>query len=109
MKHAQCCIKGEELFHRPRPDEPHSSSITIQSLILLHLMDNDTIKTVATVVAGLGLAAVAIRASQKKPKTGRESWNPKTDFSEYDYIIAGGQFPFRCRLGSRVGPNVRCI
>ncbi|KAF9304480.1 hypothetical protein BGZ74_001440 [Mortierella antarctica] len=56
-------------------------------------MDNNTIKTVATVAAaGLGLAAVAIRASQRKLKTGRESWNPKTDLSEYDYIIAGGQF-----------------
>lgn len=56
-------------------------------------MDNNTIKTVATVAAAsLGLAAVAIRASQRKLKTGRESWNPKTDLSEYDYIIAGGQF-----------------
>ncbi|KAG0034766.1 hypothetical protein BGZ82_005615 [Podila clonocystis] len=53
-------------------------------------MNNDTIKTVATVAAaGLGLAAVAIRASQRKPKTGRESWNPKTDLSEYDYIVVG--------------------
>lgn len=56
-------------------------------------MDGDAIRAVAT-AAGLGLAAVAIRASRKKEKTGREPWT-KLDLSEYDYIIAGGQCLYR--------------
>jgi hypothetical protein len=55
-------------------------------------MDKDSFKAVATAAAvGLGLAGIAIHASPRKAKTGREPWNPKTDFTEYDYIIVGGQ------------------
>ncbi|KAF9377232.1 hypothetical protein CPC16_011927 [Podila verticillata] len=51
-------------------------------------MDGDAIRAVAT-AAGLGLAAIAIRASRRKEKTGREPWT-KLDLTDYDYIIAGG-------------------
>lgn len=64
-------------------------------------MDGDAIRAVAT-AAGLGLAAIAIRASQRREKTGREPWT-KLDLTEYDYIIAGGlclcRLAFRCVRG----------
>ncbi|KAF9312411.1 hypothetical protein BG003_006293, partial [Podila horticola] len=53
-------------------------------------MDKDSFMAVATAAAvGLGLAGIAIQASRRKAKTGREPWNLKTDFTEYDYIIVG--------------------
>lgn len=56
-------------------------------------MDKDSFRAVATTAAvGLGLAGIAMHAiGQRKAKTGREPWNPKTDLTEYDYIIVGGQ------------------
>ncbi|KAF9327595.1 hypothetical protein BG006_009107 [Podila minutissima] len=55
-------------------------------------MDKDSFQAVATTAAvGLGLAGIAMYAiGQRKAKTGREPWNPKTDLTEYDYIIVGG-------------------
>ncbi|KAF9212025.1 hypothetical protein BGZ59_007308 [Podila verticillata] len=54
-------------------------------------MNKDSFKAVATAVAaGFGLAAIAIHASQRKAKTGRESWNSKIDSFEYDFVIVGG-------------------
>ncbi|KAG0345594.1 hypothetical protein BG004_003512 [Podila humilis] len=52
-------------------------------------MNHDSVKIATALATGIGIAAIAVHANQKRTKTGKEPWNPKIDVSEYDYIIAG--------------------
>lgn len=54
-------------------------------------MSKDSIYSIATAAAGLGLAGLAYHYyDQSKKETGRDPWNVKKDALEYDYIILGG-------------------